>query len=514
MALVPVGAAEPAEPQLLASEEQAGKNWRSCRPGKIGWNFAQVDMLANSIIAHLPVYAHNMVTSGEWKGGSICRLESVLQKPGASDIALNYHLLKPIVEHSPDRVPSGFFLTDVVLRMDDLFGGKLLQGCHSKLDLAADEGVKLKRLVGGVRSLWRSSPTGNHPHAVSAAEDADSPAEPDMEAVLDDEDGSSLGGTTLELGPRSPLVSSDDSEDEPMEPTGEIPSVPPMPTDSESSAEEEEFAGDSQRPGAWQSNAYLHYTALDKAKVVVPVQVLYEWVIDGKPSGADFQGTFNSKDLQHGLFPEYLYHCVKRYSAEGHCDLNASLCTVEDWLCWRAAVDGEASSSRPVATPVRTERAEGEACAESSGLEIVSKKSVEIPKFPKSMDLVLEEVEVPNKQTAAGSKTKPESSKRQCKKEILKESHRSHLWQGYDLKKLGIPREAWPSSESKGKCGYTVLCKNNNAAIEVLCDKKAYVVKRTANGVGQAAQRQLTWSKHGGAAKAWEIAKDNSGFES
>lgn len=66
---------------------------------------------------------------------------------------------------------------------------------------------------------------------------------------------------------------------------------------------------------------------------------------------------------------------------------------------------------------------------------------------------------------AAPSKAKPESSKRPCKKEILKESQRSHLWQGYDLKKLGIPREAWPSSESKGKCGYTVLCKNNNAAL-------------------------------------------------
>lgn len=39
MALVPVGAAEPAEPQLLASEEQAGKNWRSCRhlPGFLFW---------------------------------------------------------------------------------------------------------------------------------------------------------------------------------------------------------------------------------------------------------------------------------------------------------------------------------------------------------------------------------------------------------------------------------------------------------------------------------------------
>lgn len=51
---------------------------------------------------------------------------------------------------------------------------------------------------------------------------------------------------------------------------------------------------------------------------------------------------------RHGLFPEYLYHCVKRYSAEGHCDLNASLCTVEDWLCWRAAVDGEARFSYTV----------------------------------------------------------------------------------------------------------------------------------------------------------------------
>lgn len=136
-----------------------------------------------------------------------------------------------------------------------------------------------------------------------AAARADSPASDgeserdDREAVLDaNDDASSLGGTTLELGPRSPLVSSDGSEDERMP---EVPSVPPMPTDSESSAEEEEPAGDSQRPGAWQSNAYLHYNALDKAKVVAPVQTLYEWVVDGKPSGADFRGTFNSEDLQY-----------------------------------------------------------------------------------------------------------------------------------------------------------------------------------------------------------------------
>ena len=121
--------------------------------------------------------------------------------------------------------------------------------------------------------------------------------EPERDQVPDADDGSSLGGTTLELGPRSPRspIVSDDSGDEPMGPV--VPSVPPMPTDSESSAEEEEFA-DSQRPGAWLSNAYLQYNALEKAKVVVPVQKLYEWVVDGKPTGADFQGTFTSADLQ------------------------------------------------------------------------------------------------------------------------------------------------------------------------------------------------------------------------
>ena len=80
-----------------------------------------------------------------------------------------------------------------------------------------------------------------------AADSSSSDGEPERDQVPDD-DGSSLGGTTLELGPRSPRspIVSDDSGDEPMGPV--VPSVPPMPTDSESSAEEEEFA-DSQRQG-------------------------------------------------------------------------------------------------------------------------------------------------------------------------------------------------------------------------------------------------------------------------
>jgi hypothetical protein len=73
-------------------------------PGKIGWHFCQVDDVATNMIANLPVFAHNMVTSGEWKGGSICRLDSALAKPSAADVACNYHLLKPLLEFSPDLV--------------------------------------------------------------------------------------------------------------------------------------------------------------------------------------------------------------------------------------------------------------------------------------------------------------------------------------------------------------------------------------------------------------------------
>ena len=61
--------------------------------------------------------------------------------------------------------------------MDKIFKGKLLvrkegegesarlvDDMRTKFDLASIEGVKFKRLIGAVRTLWRSSPKGNHPH--------------------------------------------------------------------------------------------------------------------------------------------------------------------------------------------------------------------------------------------------------------------------------------------------------------------------------------------------------------
>lgn len=64
-----------------------------------------MDAVANNMIAHLPVYAHNMVTSGDWKGGDIVKLDSALSRASSSEVAMNYHLLLPVLQHMPDRVP-------------------------------------------------------------------------------------------------------------------------------------------------------------------------------------------------------------------------------------------------------------------------------------------------------------------------------------------------------------------------------------------------------------------------
>ena len=46
-----------------------------------------------------------------------------------------------------------------------LFHGRLLKETPelTKLGLASDEATKLKKLIGAIRALWRSSESGHHP---------------------------------------------------------------------------------------------------------------------------------------------------------------------------------------------------------------------------------------------------------------------------------------------------------------------------------------------------------------
>lgn len=59
------------------------------------------------------------------------------------------------------QVPGGYLLTDIILMLDRKLGKKALKPDlkrhQTKMSLAAEEAVKAKRLLGALRSLWRSS---------------------------------------------------------------------------------------------------------------------------------------------------------------------------------------------------------------------------------------------------------------------------------------------------------------------------------------------------------------------
>lgn len=57
-------------------------------------------------------------------------------------------------------MPSSYLLTDIFLRLDAQLGKKVFRPTRvqSRTSLAANEGVKAKRLIGSLRALWRSSP--------------------------------------------------------------------------------------------------------------------------------------------------------------------------------------------------------------------------------------------------------------------------------------------------------------------------------------------------------------------
>ena len=70
------------------------------------------------------------------------------------------------------KVPSGYFLTDAYLYLDLLLNKRLFKPkaadpkenkpAVTRAGLAGLEGVKAKKLLGGLRTLWRSSQVGAH----------------------------------------------------------------------------------------------------------------------------------------------------------------------------------------------------------------------------------------------------------------------------------------------------------------------------------------------------------------
>lgn len=116
--------------------------------------------MAVAIRQSLPTAVFQFLSGSEWKGGPLIQLEDTITSARAEDLILNYTWIKPVIVKFDDRVPSGFFLTDTILYMDRMWGGKLLiptSSDETKQSLAADEGKKIKILISCLRALWGSS---------------------------------------------------------------------------------------------------------------------------------------------------------------------------------------------------------------------------------------------------------------------------------------------------------------------------------------------------------------------
>ncbi|CAK9089808.1 30S ribosomal protein S6 [Durusdinium trenchii] len=377
----------------------------------------------------LPHSAHSIINNDEWHGGSIVRLDSALCRPAAADVAINYHMLKPVITHSPDKVCSGYFLTDCLLALDDLFQGKMLVGASgSKLDMAAEEAVKLKKLMGAGSD--------------DDADDGDSGAKSsEDEAPSEDEgDADSLSGSDVAM------------EDADVD------------------------LRDSQRPDAWMSEAYQALCLEDTLeKTPVPLEVLFEWMVDRRPSGKDYKGTFTKQDVRDPLFEDYLYFCVKARSEEGETPSTLAFGTAKHWRFYRTAKLGEEELPSPI--------------DDEDAITVYGKKSVRLPYgFHATKELLSHEIAIPGKQHAPSTKKRSKAAKGKAVSKVSKD-HLKEVCAGtfktYNLKTLGIPKEAWCTvdKEYKGKHGYTMVSEKTNAAIEVLLNKKAYYVKRCGNGV-------------------------------
>lgn len=133
---------------------------------------------------------------------------------------------------------------------------------------------------------------------------------------------------------------------------------------------------DSQRD-SWWGNAYKYIHETERFdKIVVPIELLFDWMVAGRPSENEYLNTFTKYDLKylestqtsihknfhpfsfqknqsssytrkvaharnfnlrHVLFSSYLDYCLDQYQLYGHGDATAKLCSPEDWRWWCSA---------------------------------------------------------------------------------------------------------------------------------------------------------------------------------
>ena len=150
------------------------------------------------MLAHMPAAVASLVSEPDWQGSDLIILSSSIARPSSQELANNFSWLKPIVLDSPHKVlglerdgllhldlgkkscilfesvnhcmhavplqvPSGYYLTDAFLRLDQKLNKMLFRPNprESRLFLAGREGSRAKSCIGALRYLWRNT-DGSH----------------------------------------------------------------------------------------------------------------------------------------------------------------------------------------------------------------------------------------------------------------------------------------------------------------------------------------------------------------
>ena len=143
--------------------------WRSCRGTKADWTYAEVIHLARAWENNMPETARGLIDNKQWKGGPIITLHDTVAWSTVEKDATNNAV--PFVRESVirygDRIPSGFFFTDVFLLLHKNLNERLLipkNADETVLSLASAEAGKLKKVMQHLRAMWRGNPDGaRHP---------------------------------------------------------------------------------------------------------------------------------------------------------------------------------------------------------------------------------------------------------------------------------------------------------------------------------------------------------------
>jgi hypothetical protein len=172
MALVANNSAESA-PVALVEHLLAVPAFKSLR-SKATWTKETVCKVVDNMEQFIGEDACALIKSGKYAPGPVVKIgagagseDDLELSVSQADCKAHYVLLKPVLQHFKDRVPSGFFLGDAFLELDQRLAGQLLKpyptNAAKREVRALQEGGKLKKLIQYLRLLFRASDVSRDP---------------------------------------------------------------------------------------------------------------------------------------------------------------------------------------------------------------------------------------------------------------------------------------------------------------------------------------------------------------